>query len=257
MPPAALQTAFPQPIEVWGLPLTPFTFDQTLDAVDRLIEAGTTSFFVTANLHSAMVAEQNPAFAEAIRRAAFVLADGMPLVWASRLRGRPLPERVAGSDLVPALCARGAEHGRSVFLLGGAPGVAAAAAKVLEERFPGLRVVGAECPPFRPPTPEEDAALVGRIRAAAPDLLFVAFGQPKGELWIAEHLDRIGVPVSVQVGGSLEMLTGTIRRAPRVVQRTGLEWAWRIAMEPRRLGPRYAANAAFLMRRVVGTRRVP
>src|SRR5689334_16857317 len=98
MPPAALQTAFPQRIEVWGLPLIPFTFGQTLDAVDQLIEAGTPTFVVTANLHSAMVAEQNPTFAAALRKAAFVLADGMPLVWASRLRGRPLPERVAGSD---------------------------------------------------------------------------------------------------------------------------------------------------------------
>src|SRR4029079_5682208 len=99
-----------------------------------------------------------------------------------------------------------------------------------EARHPGRGGVGAGSPPFRPPTPEEDAALVERIRAAAPDLLFVAYGQPKGELWIADHLDRTGVPVSVQVGGSLEMLTGTVRRAPRFVQRTGMEWAWRIAM---------------------------
>src|SRR5436305_14409340 len=91
MPPAALQTAFPPPVEVWGLPLTPLTFGQTLDAVDRLLDAGTSSFFVTANLHSAMIAAENPAFAAAVRRAAFVLADGMPLVWASRRRGRPLP----------------------------------------------------------------------------------------------------------------------------------------------------------------------
>ena len=152
---------------------------------------------------------------------------------------------------VPPADAGGGRGARRADPLGGAPGVAVAAAKVLEERYPGLRVVGAECPPFRPPTPEEDAALVERIRSAAPDLLFVAFGQPKGELWIADHLDRIGVPVSVQVGGSLEMLTGTVRRAPWLVQRTGMEWAWRIAMEPRRLGPRYAANAAFLAKRVL------
>ena len=252
MPPAALQTVFPPPVEVWGLPLTPFTFGQTLDAVDHLLDAGGPAFFVTANLHSAMVAAEDPKVAAALRRAAFVLADGMPLVWASRFKGRPLPERVAGSDLVPALCARAARRGRSVFLLGGAPGVAAEAARVLEDRYPGLRVVGAECPPFRPPTPDEDAALADRIRAAEPDLLFVAFGQPKGEVWIADHLDDLGVPVSVQVGGSLEMLTGRVRRAPRLVQRTGLEWAWRVAMEPRRLGPRYAANALFLARRVLG-----
>lgn len=248
MPSAAMQTAFPPPVEVWGLPLTPFTFDQTLDAVDDLIDAREPTSIVTANLHSAMVAAQDPRFARAVRRAAFVLADGMPLVWAARGR---IPERVAGSDLVPALCARAGERNRSIFLLGGAPGVAAAAALALSDRHPGLRVVGAECPPFRPPTPEEDAALIERIRAANPDLLFVAFGQPKGEVWIDERLEALGVPVSMQVGGSLEMLTGRVRRAPRAVQRTGLEWAWRAAMEPRRLGPRYAANAAFLARKLL------
>jgi N-acetylglucosaminyldiphosphoundecaprenol N-acetyl-beta-D-mannosaminyltransferase len=249
--PVPMQTLFPEPVEVWGLPLSPFTFDETLDAVDRLIEVGDPSFFITANLHYAMLCDADPRLAEVNRKATFIVADGMPLVLASRQTGRPVPERVAGSDLVPALCRRAAEKDRSVFLLGGAPGVAADAGRVLEERFPGLRVVGAESPPYRPATQEEHEALAARIRAAAPDMLFVAFGQPKGELWLAEHCEELGVPVCAQIGATLDMLTGRVKRAPRWVQRVGMEWAWRIGTEPRRLAPRYAADARFLWRKMI------
>ncbi len=245
------QTAFPEPVNVWGLPLTPFTFGQTLDAVDHLIDAGDPSFVITANVHYARRTAEDPRLADVNRRAAFLVADGMPLVWASRRGDRPLPERVAGSDLVPALCERGATKGRRVFLLGGADGVAEAAGRILEERYPGLKVVGAEAPPFRKPTPDEHAALIGRIRDSGAHLLFVAFGQPKGELWLAENQEATGVPVGVQIGGSLDMLTGRVKRAPRAVQRVGMEWAWRIGTEPRRLAPRYAGDALFLARRAL------
>lgn len=246
-----VQTSFPEPVEVWGLPLSPVTLGETLDLVDRLIEAGEPAFFVTANLRYAMLCESDPRLSVVNRKAAFLVADGMSLVWASRQNGRPVPERVAGSDLVPALCERAAGNDRSVFLLGGAPGVAAEAGRVLEERFPGLRVVGVESPPFRPMTPGEHAELVDRIRAAAPDLMFVAFGQPKGELWLVEHYEQLGVPACAQVGASFDMLAGRVRRAPRWVQRIGMEWAWRIGTEPRRLAPRYAADARFLWRMMV------
>jgi N-acetylglucosaminyldiphosphoundecaprenol N-acetyl-beta-D-mannosaminyltransferase len=244
----------PPPTEVWGLPLAPLTFDQTLDAIEGLIAAGGPSLVITANLNYAMLTAGNPALDRVNRSAAFLVADGAPLVWASRRTRRPLPERVAGSDLVPAICGRLAPRGGRVFLLGGAPGLAAEAGKLLETRFPGLRVVGAESPPFRSLAPEETAALVARVRAAAPDVLFVAFGQPKGEFWLAEHLRELGVPVGLQIGASLDMLVGRVRRAPRWVQRLGLEWAWRIATEPRRLGPRYAQNAWFLVRQLFRTR---
>ena len=190
-----------------------------------------------------MLTESLPDLREINLRAAFILADGAPLVWGSRLRGSPLPECVAGSDLIFHLCEEAAREGFRVFLLGGGEGVAEEAARRLVDRYPGLQVVGVECPPFREPTPEEEEALLDRIRMARPDLLFVAFGQPKGERWIVRHFERLAVPVSVQVGASLDFAAGRVRRAPRWMQKTGLEWAFRLSLEPRRLLGRYAGNA--------------
>lgn len=242
----------PSPIRVWGLPLAPLTRAGASRAVADLIDAGRPSFFITANAHYAMVSHGDPGQRAVNEEAAFVLADGAPLVWASRWRRTPLPERVAGSDLIYDLCEQASRRGDRVFFLGGPPGVAAEAAEQLQRRFPGLVVAGVECPPFRPLTEAEEDALIDRIRGSSPDLLFVAFGQPKGERWIRTHLQRLGVPACVQVGASFEFVAGKVRRAPRWVQRIGMEWAWRIGTDPVRLGPRYARNAAFLLRMALG-----
>lgn len=241
----------PPPCRVWGLPMAPLTRAGAAEAVAGLIEARRPSYFITANAHYAMVSHGDPALRRINEEAAFLLADGAPLVWASRWRREPLPERVAGSDLIYDLCEQAARLGHRTFFLGGPPGVAAAAADRLRLRYPALVVAGVECPPFRPLADPERAELIGRIRDARPDLLFVAFGQPKGERWIREHLDELGVPACVQVGASFEFVAGRVRRAPRWVQRVGLEWAWRIGTDPMRLGPRYARNAAFLLRMVL------
>ena len=235
---------------VWGLPIAPMTRSQAADAVFELVEAGQPSFFITANAHYAMLTHETPGVREINDRAAFVLADGAPLVWASRWKGRPVPERVAGSDLILDLCGRASVGGQRIFLLGGAEGVADAAAESLSRRFPGIRIVGTECPQIRELTDDAHAALLDRIRTARPDILFVAFGQPRGEAWIAEHLQELGVPVSVQVGASLDFVAGRIRRAPHRLQKMGLEWAYRMWLEPSRLGPRYARNAVFLLNMV-------
>jgi N-acetylglucosaminyldiphosphoundecaprenol N-acetyl-beta-D-mannosaminyltransferase len=238
----------PESVWVWRLPLAPVTFGQALDAVEALIRAGAPAYFITANLHYAMLTNHDPRLAAVNNQASFVLADGMPLVWASRWRPRRLPERVAGSDLVPALCGRAAEKGYRVFLLGGVPGVAEEAARKLAERFPGLQVVGTEAPPFRELSAEEVEALKARIRAARPDLLFVAFGQPRGEFWLANHCPSLGVPACVQVGGTFDFLAGRVQRSPRWLQRLGLEWAYRLSREPARLGGRYARNFLFALK---------
>jgi N-acetylglucosaminyldiphosphoundecaprenol N-acetyl-beta-D-mannosaminyltransferase len=241
----------PQPVWIWGVPFTPLTFQQTLDQVGRLIEIGEPAYFITANLHYAMLCHQDPRLAAVNEGAAFVLADGMPIVWASRRRPRPLPERVAGSDLVPALCERAALCGWRVFLLGGVSGVGEEAARRLCERFPQLQIAGVEAPPFRERSAEEEAQLVARIRAAKPDILFVAFGQPKGEIWLAQHYRDLGVPACAQIGASLDFVAGRVSRAPRWMQRIGLEWAYRLFREPLRLAGRYTRNALFLLRMLV------
>jgi len=172
----------------------------------------------------------------------------MPIVWASRWRTGRLPERVTGSDLIPALCELAERKGYRVFFLGGAPEVAKEAERRLREKHPNLQIVGVEAPPFRELTPEEHAELTARIRAANPDMLFVSFGQPKGELWLQQHCESLGVPVTAQVGATIDFLAGKVTRSPRWMQRTGLEWFYRFSREPKRLGSRYAGNIWFIMR---------
>jgi N-acetylglucosaminyldiphosphoundecaprenol N-acetyl-beta-D-mannosaminyltransferase len=237
-----------EPVRVWGVPFVPWTLARTIDEVDHLVAARAPRYFMTVNLHTTMLAAGDPAVQAAIAGAAFVVADGMPLVWASRLRARRLPERVTGADLFPALCSRAAQRGYRVFFLGGPPGVGAAAAEKLVARFPGLQVVGTESPPYRPLTAREEAELLDRIRAAAPQLLFISFSQPAGDTWVHRHHAALGGAVCANIGAALDFAAGRISRAPRWMQRTGLEWAYRLSREPRRLFGRYARNAAFVAR---------
>jgi len=243
------ELALPQE-NVWGLSLARLSFQQTVDAVDRLIARRRPSFFITANLHYAMLSDRDPRLQIVNRRAAFLVADGMPMVWYSRLIGRPFPERVAGADLVWHLCGRAALTGHRVFLLGGAPGVAQRAGEVLARRYPGLQIAGTLSPPHRDWTAEDNRAIVGSVQRARPDLLLAALGAPKGELWLEAHCQALGVPACVQVGASLDFVTGRARRAPTWLQRSGLEWLFRVLQEPRRLGPRYLANALFLAKAI-------
>jgi N-acetylglucosaminyldiphosphoundecaprenol N-acetyl-beta-D-mannosaminyltransferase len=240
-----------EPVWVWGVPFAPLTLKETVDAIDALIEDGRPSYFITANLHYVMLSKEHPDLGPINEQAAFILADGAPIVRAARKRPTPLPERVAGSDLIFHLCELSAQKGRRLFFLGAPEGVAEEAAEKLRARYPGLQVVGTECPPFRKLTDEEHELLLDRIRAARPDILFVAFGQPKGERWIFANRERLGVPVSVQVGASLEFAAGRFARAPLWMQRSGLEWAFRLMQEPRRLFSRYARNAGFMGRMIV------
>ncbi len=243
-----------RPSTVWGLPLTPLTRSQAVDRVDELIQGRKPSYFITANTHYAMLTAEVPGLDAVNQGAAFILADGAPLVVASRRTARPVPERVAGSDLIYDLCRMAADRGHGVYLLGGPPGIADEAARQLVAKFPGLRVVGTACPePADLVAPRVDG-LIGQIRAAQPDLLFVALGQPKGEFWLTNHLDALGVPVSAQVGATLDFVAGRVRRAPKLIQKVGMEWAFRIYTDPIRLAPRYWKNARFLFKQVLKDR---
>lgn len=244
------EVKLPTPVQVWGLPLVPLTLARAKDVIDDWIAERTPRYVITANVHYAMLLSRDQRLAAVTQGAAAVFADGMPLVWAARGQ---LPERVTGSDLAPALCARAAERGYRIFLLGAAPGVAEEAAANLRVRFPGINVVGTLAPPFRDWSPQERFEINAAIRDARPDLLFVAFGQPKGEVWVAENYQDLNVPVTIQIGATLDFLAGRVPRAPRWIQRIGLEWAYRMLQEPRRLMGRYFQNGLFvakmLMRR--------
>lgn len=234
-----------------GLDLTPFTMEQSLARIEEMIRSGKPGYFITANLHYAMISEKDPELHVVNKEADFILADGMPLVWASRRRKVGLPERVAGSDLIPKLCELAANKGYKVFLLGAAEGVGDEAARKLREKHPQIQIVGVESPPFRPLSREEEEALIGRIHDAKPDILIVSFGQPKGEKWIHRHLAKLGVPACAQVGATIDFLAGRVKRSPKWMHRTGAEWLWRMALEPRRLTGRYLQNMAFLAKRVI------
>jgi N-acetylglucosaminyldiphosphoundecaprenol N-acetyl-beta-D-mannosaminyltransferase len=161
--------------------------------------------------------------------------------WASHALGNPLPERVAGSDLVPQLLALAAKNNHKVFFLGGEPAVAAEAVRRVCAAHPGL-TASHYSPPFRPLAEMNHAEIIQRVREAAPQILFVSFGCPKAEKWIAQHLRELGVPVCIGVGATIDFLAGHFRRAPVWMQRSGLEWLYRLGQEPRRLGGRYAFN---------------
>jgi N-acetylglucosaminyldiphosphoundecaprenol N-acetyl-beta-D-mannosaminyltransferase len=221
--------------------------DQAVDWVISTAKKGPRpcEFVVTPNADHALILQENAGLRSAYKDASLVIADGWPVVIASRLLGRPLAERVTGSDLVPSVfAAASSSDPLRVYLLGAGPGVAERAARVVESNYPGVRVVGAYGPPFgfERDTVENDRILDG-IRAASPELLLVGLGAPKQELWVHTHRARIDAAVALCIGATIDFLAGEKARAPRLMQRLGLEWFHRAMTEPRRLVPRYARNA--------------
>ena len=233
-------------IAVMGLPLANVTADEAVEQIEKLILSGGTHQVATANLDFWLNSLRDVHLHRIIAGCSLVLPDGMPLVWISRLFGSPLKERVSGADLVPQLAKLSARKGYRIFLLGGREGVAARAAQKMEEMYPGVNIVGHYAPPLADLQRMDHGDTLERIRAAKPDILMVAFGNPKQEKWIRMHSKRSGVPVSIGIGGSLDMLVGDVQRAPGWMQRSGFEWLGRCLQEPARLLPRYARNFGAL-----------
>jgi N-acetylglucosaminyldiphosphoundecaprenol N-acetyl-beta-D-mannosaminyltransferase len=203
---------------------------------------------VGANAQLVTLAERDPRFAEAMRQADLSVPDGVSVVMASRLLGEPIPERVTGGDLMERMCREAAYLGFSVFFLGGLPGAAEMAAFNLRERFPGLQICGTYCPPcgFENDASEQ-ARILREVERRDPDLLCVAFGAPKQEIWMQENRLRLRVGAILPVGAAFDTQAGLRRRAPRWMQRLALEWFFRLMMEPRRLGRRYlVGNTQFI-----------
>jgi N-acetylglucosaminyldiphosphoundecaprenol N-acetyl-beta-D-mannosaminyltransferase len=187
-----------------------------------------------------LVQAQNRWFRSIMEQSSLVLADGVPILWASRLMGTPLVEKVSGSDLFPRLCAVAAEKGYRLFFLGGRPGSASRTASRMNQRYPSLNICGVYCPPYgfeNDKTVKEK--IVRIIREARPDILFIGLGAPKQEQWMHEFRDQVCVPVSIGIGGTFEFEAGYLTRAPLWMQKVGLEWFWRLCKEPRRLWKRY------------------
>ena len=238
-----------------GIPVDELTLESAVDRIAsmatcrdgraRLVSTLNVDFLVNS-LGTALTRPRHPELFEVLRSSDLVTADGFPIVWLSKLLGRPLPGRVCGSDLVPALAERAVKDDFSIFLFGGGDGVAEEAAKILTSRYPGLRIAGTAAPRVATTgaalanTAEDDRALLKEIHDSGADLLLVGLGNPKQELWFNRNRKQLRVPVSIGVGGSFEFITGNVRRAPVLWQRLNLEWVYRIGQDPARLWKRYA-----------------
>lgn len=216
------------------------TFDEAIDAIVELARAKRGGFVVTPNVDHVVLAEQSEELRAAYARATLSLVDGMPLLWLSRLLGHGLPEKISGSDLALPLMERAAREQLRVFLLGAKEGVGVRAASALRARYPRLPLVGVLSPPIGfERDPQALAEVLEEVARASPDLVLVALGCPKQELFMAAHAHALAPSVLLGVGATLDFLAGEVRRAPRWMSRVGLEWLFRLAQEPRRLASRY------------------
>jgi N-acetylglucosaminyldiphosphoundecaprenol N-acetyl-beta-D-mannosaminyltransferase len=218
-------------VSIYGVPVSRMNMQQTVAYLTETIERGIPQQVVTANPIILMAGLENPSFMKILREADLVVPDGTGLVWAAGYVGQPVAERVAGFDLMLELMKVGSPRGWKVYLLGAAPGIAEAAAEKLKALYPGIRVVGCRDGYF---SDAEDDAVIADVTAQAPHLLLVARATNNQDPWIGKYKDRLRVPVMMGVGGSFDVLAGRVKRAPKLFQRLGLEWFYRLLREPSR-----------------------
>lgn len=221
----------PEEIEAFGVRISPVSMHEAMDKIEGFIRSGQPHHVVTSDANSILRAQEDDEYAAIVRRAALIAPDGFGVVWGARLMNLPIYERVTGVDMVTGICQRAAKNGFSIYILGSEPGIAATAAEKLAERYPGLRVAGTQHG-FWKRDGISDEEIVQRIHDAKPDVLFVAFGIPAQEKFIAQHFDALKVPVSLGVGGSFDVYSEKLKRAPEYIQRSGLEWIYRVWQEP-------------------------
>lgn len=219
-------------IAVLGVSIDAVTLAEALGLVEKFISEREPRLVATANAEMVMLAFKDNELAQILNQADLVVPDGAGVVWAARHQGCPVPERVAGYDLAQVLLAKAAVCGYRVYFFGGAPGIAEKARETAKNWYPGLRIVGIHHGFF---TADGETGIIEDIRSCEPDILLVALGVPKQEKWLAAHLAELAVPVSIGVGGSLDVMAGVMCRAPLWMQQAGLEWLFRLYCQPRRL----------------------
>ena len=216
------------------------TMDETIAEIEKYIKEDKKRYIVAINEDVVVKIENDKELQEATNKADMVLADGKPLIWISKYYKRPIKEKISGSDLVPLLCKRAAEKRYSIYILGGADGIAEQAKKNLEEQYPAIRIVGTYAPPFGF---EKDQAELDKINQMisekTPDLLIACFGCPKQEKFIYRNIDKYDAKVSVCAGATVDFLAGNVKRAPKWMSEHGLEWFYRFLKEPKRMFKRY------------------
>ena len=230
-------------IHILDLPVHHVTMETALNTIDAFIREGSPHHVITADASMMVLAQQDAPLRAIVANAELITPDSEGILWASRRQGRGLPERVSGVEIVERLCERSAKGGQRLYFLGAAPGVAEKAKARMETKYPGAQVVGTRNGFF---TEADLPAVLDGIRASRPDVLCVAMGIPKQEKWIAAHRDALGVPVLIGVGGTLDVLSDSVKRAPLVMRRLKLEWLWRVISNPRKISkvmllPRFVA----------------
>ena len=236
-------------VPICGVKIDRLSFDRVIKKlVEHIHFERYPAYVVTPNAQHIVIFQNDAEFQKIYDRALLSVPDGVPLLWAAKLMNTPLKGRVNGTDLVEKLCAVSAKEQFKVFFLGGRPQAANRAAQIMSNRYPQLKVIDTYCPPYNF---ENDKAEIQKtaemIKMAAPDILFVGLGAPKQEKWIADFYQKLNVPISIGIGGSFELISGMVNRAPQWMQQAGLEWLFRLMVEPRRLGQRYLfGNAVFI-----------
>ncbi|RMF26233.1 MAG: glycosyltransferase [Chloroflexi bacterium] len=241
----------PPRVNILGVGISAINMAIALRIIEGWISRGEPHYVCVTPVHSVMECQRDPELRRIYNASGMTTPDGMPLVWLSRLYGYHHVDRVYGPDLMLALCERSIKRGYRHFFYGGAEGVPERLAARLQSRFPGLIVAGTYSPPFRPLRPDEDEQIVQLINETSPDIVWVGLGSPKQERWMAEHIDRLTAPVLIGVGAAFDFHTGRKPQAPRWMQRSGLEWLFRLLTEPRRLWRRYLINNPLFIALVV------
>lgn len=248
-------------VNVLGVGVSAINLNQAVAAIDRFIAGGGSNYVCVTGVHGVIASQNSRQLKDIHNRAGLVTPDGMPLVWISRAHGHRGVSRVYGPDLMLRVLENGIEREYKHFLYGGAEGVPELLARRLRGRFPGVRIVGTHSPPFRPLTDEEDASVVAAIDQSRADIVWVGLSTPKQEAWMAAHAGRLSAPVMIGVGAAFDFHAGLKKQAPGWMQRSGLEWLFRLLSEPRRLGPRYLVNnplfVYLLTLQLLGLRRFP
>lgn len=230
-------------VKLFNVDFDNYDYEDLMGFMDRTIRAGKPSYILTCNVDHLIKLQSDAHFREVYSQAEAVVADGMPIVWASRLLRSPLKQRVTGSDIVPALGHLLAQRGYRIFLLGAAEGIAERAKHNLEAQFPEIEIVGTYSPSYGFEQNEKECEwITAMIRSKKPDIVLVGVGAPKQEKWIHRYHQQYGAPISIGVGAALDFMAGEVKRAPVFLQRTSLEWVWRLFQEPKRLWKRYLVD---------------
>lgn len=237
-------------VNICGVQVDKYSLDEVVEQItNHALSRNSPKYVVTPNAQHIVTLQRDSLFREIYRNAFLAVPDGVPLLWAAKFFNTPLDGRVNGTDLFERLCQTSAETGLKIFFLGGRPGAAQKAANTLKKKHPNIKIVGTYCPPYGFESDQSELEKMNfAIIAAKPDILFVGLGAPKQEYWMYNNYQKLNVPISLGIGVSFELVSGMVKRAPVIMQKLGLEWFFRLIVEPRRLWRRYViGNTVFVL----------